>query len=234
MEQVERVCHAARLGRAQRLSTVLSPSLVEGAPADGFGVGWWPAPEFGRPAAGPSRYRRTGSPRTDAGFLALAAEVGSGCAVAAVRAAPAGAPADESACGPHLVSGVLVSCAVEGADLPAALGRLVPSTALAAVGSVVPGAFVAALVGARLTAGDALPDAVRAAMRLVADRAPEARLSLLAADGTVLVACGTDLVQRTGDGAVLLASSGAEPGGTPLPPRTVVVASLSGVERSAL
>lgn len=236
-----RVRHAAHLGRPVPLDALLAPLARQGragGSAGGFGVGWYPAPEFGRPGTSPLRYRRAAPLWTDTGLPALAGSVLSGCVLAGVRDAPDGAPSDESACPPFRVGDALLSHDGDVPDVAAALGRLVPSGALAGVGSTTPSAFVAALVGARLGAGDALPDALRAVVELVAARAPGARLGLLAVDGRSLagVAWGAPLVLRAAAGAVIAASEPTddEPGWEPVPDRSLVRATLDGVELVAL
>ena len=164
------VRHLARLGRPVRLAALLPGLLAQaraGGLADGVGVGWYPAPEFGRPGASPCATAAPGPPWADAGLAALGAAVDSGCVLAGVRSAPGG-PADESACPPLLLAGpdggVLLSHDGDVPDVAGALGRLVPSGALAAVGSTTASGFVAALVAVRLAAGDALPAALVAAV----------------------------------------------------------------------
>lgn len=232
--------HLAHLGRSVRVGTLLPGLLAQaraGALADGVGVGWYPAPEFGRSGSAPLRYRRAGTPWTDAGLTALGRTVDSGCVLACVRSAP-GSPADESACPPLLLGGpdggVLLSHDGDVPDVAVALGRLVPSGALAAVGSTTPSAFVAALVAARLAAGDALPTALGAAVQLVAGRVPTAGLGLLATDGSSLagVAWGAPLAWRAAEGAVVVASAPTDTGvgWEAVPDRSLVSATLDGVE----
>ncbi len=200
--------------RAQRYGTVN---------ADGFGVGWY-APTRSTPA----RYRRPTPLWADASLASFAPVVWSTCVLAAVRSATPGTPHDESACAPFLLGDVLLSHNGAVPDVGAALGRLVPGAALAAVGSTVDSAFVAALVGARLAAGDPLGVALAATVRLVADRAPGARLNLLATDGRSVAATtwGDTLVVRPGSGGVLVASEASddEPGWEPVPDRRLVTA----------
>lgn len=200
--------------RAQRSGTVN---------ADGFGVGWY-APTRRTPA----RYRRDVPLWADASFASFAPVVESSCVLAAVRSATPGTPHDEGACAPFLLGDVLLSHNGAVPQVGAALGPLVPSAALAALGSTVDSAFVAALVAARLAAGDPLGVALAATVRLVADRAPEARLNLLATDGRSLAATtwGDTLVLRTSGGGVLLASEAGddEPGWEAVPDRRLVTA----------
>ena len=176
--------------------------------ADGFGIGWYD-PSRGEPA----RYRRSVPMWADPSLTSFAPVVWSRCVLAAVRSATGGMPLDESACAPFLLPGdVLLSHNGAVPDVGRALGDLVPSAALAAVGSTVDSAFVAALMAVRLAAGDPLPEALRATVRLVAERAPDARLNLLATDGRTVAATtwGDTLVVRSGDRSVLVASQASD------------------------
>ena len=202
--------------------------------ADGFGVGWYDPSR-----TGPARYRRSVPMWADPSFASLAPVVRSGCVLAAVRSASVGQPLEESACAPFLLpGGVLLSHNGAVPDAGRALGELVPSAALAQVGSTVDSAFVAALVAVRLAAGDPLAEALRAAVRLVADRAPDARLNLLATDGRTVAATtwGDVLVVRERDGSVLVASEAADDASdwTDVPDRTLVTVSHDGVALEGL
>lgn len=172
--------------------------------ADGFGVGWYdPA------RAAPARYRRDVPVWADPSFTSLAGVVRSGCVLAAVRSATVGTPLDEAACAPFVLPGdVLLSHNGAVPGVVDALGQVLTAGALAAVGSTVDSAFVAALVADRLTAGDALPDALQAAVLAAADRVPSARLNLLGTDGRSVAATawGDTLCWRRESGAVVVAS----------------------------
>ncbi len=200
--------------------------------ADGFGVGWYSAD---RPE--PARYRRAVPMWTDASFGSLAGVVTSGCVLAAVRSATAGMPQDEGACAPFLLpGGVLLSH--NGAVPREAVAPLVPSAALAAIGSTVDSAFLAALVAGRLADGAPLDEAVGSVVREVARRAPSARLNLLATDGDAVAASawGDTLCWRTDPDAVVVASEpyDDEPGWTDVPDRTLVVATGDGIDLTPL
>ncbi len=187
--------------------------------ADGFGVGW-----FSEERAEPARYRRAVPMWGDPSFASLAGVVRSGCVLAAVRSATVGGPGGEEACAPFLLDGrVLLSH--NGAATVDALAPLVGAAALAAVGSTVDSAFVAALVAAHLRLG--LPAALAAAVRAVAAQAPEARLNLLATDGTTVAATawGDTLCWRAVDGGVVAASepSDDDPGWQDVPDRNLLV-----------
>ncbi|MBC7375227.1 MAG: ergothioneine biosynthesis protein EgtC [Frankiales bacterium] len=166
--------------------------------ADGFGIGWY--------AGGAAvRYRRDVPLWAEPGFASLAPAVRSTCVLAAVRSATAGGPSGAEACAPFLLPGqVLLSH--NGAVPLAAVAPLVSSAALAAIGSTVDSAFVAALVAQRL--GDGLAAALAGAVAAVTAVAPEARLNLLGTDGTTVAATawGDTLCWRAAAGGVVVAS----------------------------
>lgn len=187
--------------------------------ADGFGVGWYA--EDGQVA----RYRRALPLWGDASLLSMAPVVRSGCVLAAVRSATAGGPGGEEACAPFLLPGsVLLSH--NGAVPVPAVAPLVTSAALAAVGSTVDSAFVAALVAERLS--DGLPAALTGAVAAVARVAPDARLNLLATDGRTVAATrwGDTLCWR--GGVVASEPSDDEPGWNDVPDRSLLVLTPDG------
>lgn len=193
--------------------------------ADGFGVGWF-SPE--RPE--PARYRRAVPMWGDPSFASLAGVVRSGCVLAAVRSATVGGPGGEEACAPfQLPGGVLVSH--NGALPVPSVAPLVSASALAAVGSTVDSAMLAALVGERLDRG--LAGALAAAVGEVAAVAPDTRLNLLATDGSTVVATayGDALVWRALHGGVVVASepSDDEPGWQDVPDRSLLTVTADGV-----
>jgi glutamine amidotransferase len=200
--------------------------------ADGFGVGWY-SPD--RPE--PARYRRAVPMWSDASFASLAGVVASGCVLAAVRSATAGMPQDEGACAPFVLpGGVLLSH--NGAVPRDPLFPLVGSAALAAIGSTVDSAFLAALVAGRLADGAALPEAVGSVVRQVSSLAPAARLNLLATDGATVAATawGDTLCWREQDDAVVVASEpyDDDPCWTDVPDRSLVVATGDGIDVTTL
>jgi len=237
------VCrHTAWLGRPTSLQTLLVDpphGLVRQswAPrrqrygtvnADGFGIGWYDGGSV-------ARYRRAGPIWGDASFLSMAPVVRSACVLAAVRSATAGGPAGEEACAPFLLpGGVLLSH--NGAVPVDAVAPLVPSADLARIGSTVDSAFLAALVAARLNLG--LAAALSSVVREVAERAPEARLNLLATDGTVVAATAWgDTLWTAGAGDGLLVAS--EPSDdeecwTEVPDRSLLVLTPDGAAQEAL
>ena len=212
--------------------------------ADGFGVGW-----FSHERAEPARYRRATPMWGDPSFLSLAGVVRSGCVLAAVRSATAGGPGGEQACAPFLLpGGILLSH--NGAVPVAAVAPLVPSAALATLGSTVDSAFVAALVADRLDpnlpgsglsgqelsgqglSGQGLAAALAGAVAAVAAVAPYARLNLLATDGRSVAATtwGDTLCWRLGAGGVVVASEPAddEAGWTDVPDRSLLTLTVDG------
>ena len=193
--------------------------------ADGFGVGW-----FSDERPEPARYRRAVPMWGDPSFASLAGVVRSGCVLAAVRSATVGGPGGEEACAPFLL-GDRVLLSHNGAVPVEALAPLVDPAALAATGSTVDSALVAALVAVRL--GDGLAAALEGAVRAVAQVAPDARLNLLATDGATVAATawGDTLCWRTGDGGAVVASepSDDDAGWTDVPDRTLLVLTRDGL-----
>jgi gamma-glutamyl hercynylcysteine S-oxide hydrolase len=178
------VCrHLAWLGRPRTLAAlVLEPPsslLVQSyAPrrqrygtvnADGWGVGFY-VPERPQPA----RWRSARPLWGDPSFASVAPVLRSGCVVAAVRSATVGMPLEESAAAPFTDGRVLLSHngRVDRSVLPPV--RDAEST--------VDSALLAALVFDRGL------DALAATVAEVGAADPAARLNLLAADGTRLLA----------------------------------------------
>lgn len=193
--------HLAWLGRPRTLSSlVLEPPsslLVQSwAPrrqrygtvnADGWGVGFF-VPERAEPA----RWRSARPLWGDASFASVAPVLRSGCVVAAVRSATVGMPLEESAAAPFTDGRRLLSHngRVDRAVLPPS--RTAESTA--------DSALLAALVFDRGL------DALAATVAEVGAADPAARLNLLAADGSRLVATtwgDTLSVLVTADGTAL-------------------------------
>jgi glutamine amidotransferase len=178
------VCrHLAWLGRPRSLAALLleppSSLLVQSwAPrrqrygtvnADGWGVGF-----FSPGRARPARWRSARPLWGDPSFASVAPVLTSGCVVAAVRSATAGMPLEESAVAPFTDGRWLLSHngRVDRAVLPPV--RDAEST--------VDSALLAALVF------DRGPGRLGDVVREVAAADPAARLNLLAADGTRLLA----------------------------------------------
>lgn len=188
--------------------------------ADGFGIGWY--------AGGlVARYRRDVAMWGDANLLSMAPVITAGCVLAAVRSRTAGGPGGEGACAPFLLPGsVLLSH--NGAVPVEALAPLVSSAELAAVGSTVDSALVAALVAARLHDGADLSAALTTTVATVAAVAPSARLNLLATDGRTVAATtwGDTLCWR--GGVVASEPSDDGPGWVDVPDRSLLVLTPDG------
>ena len=220
--------HLAWLGRPRTLAElVLEPPsslLVQSwAPrrqqygtvnADGWGVGF-----FSPGRAQPARWRSARPLWGDPSFASVAPVLSSGCVVAAVRSATVGMPLEESAVAPFTDGRWLLSHngRVDRAVLPPV--RDAEST--------VDSALLAALVFDRGL--DALADTVRE----VGAADPGARLNLLAADGTRLLATtwgDTLCVLTTPDGTALASEPwDDDPAWTDVPDRHLVEVTPDGV-----
>jgi gamma-glutamyl hercynylcysteine S-oxide hydrolase len=228
------VCrHLAWLGRPRTLSAlVLEPPsslLVQSyAPrrqrygtvnADGWGVGF-----FSPGRAQPARWRSARPLWGDPSFASVAPVLSSGCVVAAVRSATVGMPLEESAAAPFTDGRWLLSHngRVDRAVLPPV--RDAEST--------VDSALLAALVFDRGL--DALADTVRE----VAAADPGARLNLLAADGTRLLATtwgDTLSALVTPDGTALASEPwDDDPRWTDVPDRSLVEVTPDGLTTTPL
>jgi gamma-glutamyl hercynylcysteine S-oxide hydrolase len=156
--------------------------------ADGWGAGFFDTD-------GAVRRWRSASPLwSEASFASVAPVLRSGCVVAAVRSASAGMPIEVSACAPFTDGRWLLSHngLVDRAVLPQSR----------AAESVVDSALLAALIFERG------PDALADTVTEVAAADPNARLNILAANGSRLLATtwGDSLSVLRGDGGVVLAS----------------------------
>ena len=187
--------------------------------ADGWGVG------FHTPGrAQPARWRSARPLWGDPSFASVAPVVSSGCVVAAVRSATVGMPLEESAAAPFTDGRWLLSHngRVDRAVLPPV--RDAEST--------VDSALLAALVFDRGL--DALADTVRE----VAAADPGARLNLLAADGTRLLATtwgDTLSALVTADGTALASEPwDDDPRWTDVPDRSLVEVTLDGLTTTPL
>jgi glutamine amidotransferase len=156
--------------------------------ADGWGAG------FFDPDGVPRRWRSASPLWSDASFASVAPVLHSGCVVAAVRSASAGMPVEASAAAPFSDGRWLLSHngLVDRAVLP-------PSPRAE---SVVDSALLAALIFNRGL--DALADTITE----VAAADPNARLNILAGNGSRLLATtwGDTLSLLRADGGVVLAS----------------------------
>ncbi|MEW9548230.1 ergothioneine biosynthesis protein EgtC [Nonomuraea sp. NPDC050783] len=198
--------------------------------ADGFGMGWYDpaAPE-------PVRYRRAIPVWADANLPGLARVARGGCLLAAVRCATVGMPVEESATAPFAAGRWLLSH--NGRVARDAVRDLAGADAAE---STCDSAGLAAAVFHRLRTaapsstpsaaglGAALAEVVTSA----AARDPEARLNLLACDGTQLAATawGDTLFHRPCPDGVLVASEPLcdDPGWRPVPDRSLLVVTPDG------
>ena len=182
--------------------------------ADGWGVGFW-AP--GRPV--PARWRSAQPLWGAASFASVAPVVSAGCVVAAVRSATVGMPLEESAVAPF----------TDGRWLLSHNGRVDRSVlpAVRDAESTVDSALFAALVFARG------PDALGGTVTEVAAADPGARLNLLAADGTRLLATtwgDTLSVLVTEEGTALASEPwDDDPRWSDVPDRTLIEVTPDGV-----
>lgn len=210
--------------------------------ADGFGVGWY-VPE----RTAPVRYRRSMPIWADASFADVAGVIETGCAVAAVRSATVGFPVEESGAQPFVAGHRLFSHngRIEGfANVEATLRRRAvddlgddPAAVPDARAPLDSASLLALAVGhwrAGAGLGEALAEVV-AEVPVLAEPA-EARLNLLAADGTALAATtyGDSLFvrdDRDGGGAAVLASEPYDdaPSWRRLPDRSLVSVDAAGV-----
>ena len=163
--------------------------------ADGWGAGFFDTADTADTADDTVRRWRSASPLwSDASFASVAPMLRSGCVVAAVRSASAGMPIEASACAPFTDGRWLLSHngVVDRAVLP-------PSRVAE---SVVDSALLAALIFERG------PHALADTVTEVAAADPNARLNILIADGSRLLATtwGDTLSVLRADGGVLLAS----------------------------
>jgi glutamine amidotransferase len=182
--------------------------------ADGWGVGFW-AP--GHPE--PARWRSAQPLWGSASFGSVAPVVSAGCVVAAVRSATVGMPIEESAAAPF----------TDGRWLLSHNGRVDRSVlpAVRDAESTVDSALLASHVFARGL------DALGATVTEVAAADPGARLNLLAADGTRLLATtwGDTLSLLVTDEGTALASEpwDDDPRWSDVPDHTLVEVTPDGV-----
>jgi glutamine amidotransferase len=182
--------------------------------ADGWGVGFW-AP--GHPE--PARWRSAQPLWGSASFASVAPVVSAGCVVAAVRSATVGMPIEESAAAPF----------TDGRWLLSHNGRVDRSVlpAVRDAESTVDSALLASHVFGRGL------DALGATVTEVAAADPGARLNLLAADGTRLLATtwGDTLSLLVTDEGTALASEpwDDDPRWSDVPDHTLVEVTPDGV-----
>lgn len=184
--------------------------------ADGWGVGFLDtagtSPEI-------ARWRGAGPLWADASFASVAPHIRSGCILAAVRSATVGMPADQTAAAPfHHGEWLLSHNGVVDRDV-------LPADAWTAAESVCDSAVLAAhLLGE--------PDRIGERLASVGRRDPQARLNVLATDGTRLVATAwgdTLSVLETDDGVAVASEPwDDDPRWCDVADRTLVVADRTG------
>jgi len=201
--------------------------------ADGFGVGWF-GPD------GPIRYRRHTPIWSDTTLPGLAATVSAPAVLAAVRSATEAMPVVETAAAPFAGDGWLFSHNGRITGWPGSVGALagaLPATDLLTLEAPTDAALLWALVRDRLRAGATPAEAVTTVVAEVGRAAPGSRLNLLLTDGTTIVAStvGHALSVHFGSG-VLVASEPLddEPGWRPVPDRTLLVATATGLSLTPL
>jgi gamma-glutamyl hercynylcysteine S-oxide hydrolase len=179
--------HVAWLGEPRSLSSLmLEPPhglLVQSyAPraqrhgrinADGWGVGFYAADQFARPA----RWRSTRPLWSDASFSSVAPAISSSCLLGAVRSASAGMPIEESATAPFASGPWLLSHngVLDRSALP-------EDIAITDAESVCDSAMLAAYTFARG------PAQLAAIVAEIGSRDAAARLNVLVTDGTQIIA----------------------------------------------
>jgi glutamine amidotransferase len=150
--------------------------------ADGFGVGWY-SPE----RVAPARYRRSVPMWTDANITSFGPLTRSSCVLGAVRNATVGMPIEETSTAPFVWDAVLLSHNGR-VSLPAVWGLLLGEPEPPLPDSRCDAALLAAVVRARMGAGQPLAEAIAGVVVALGARDPDARLNLLAVDGTRIVA----------------------------------------------
>lgn len=187
--------------------------------ADGWGVGFW---ADGRPE--PARWRSERPLWGSSSFASVAPAVSARCVLAAVRSATVGMPIEEAAAAPFTDGRWLLSHngRVDRAVLPPARDAE----------SVVDSALLAALVFSRGL------ERLGATVREVGAADPSARLNLLAADGTRLLATtwGDTLSVLVTDEGTALASEpwDDDPRWADVPDRTLVEVTPDGLTQTSL
>ena len=214
--------------------------------ADGFGIGWYAAPD---PV--PARYRRSVPIWGDPSLPDIARVTRSGAVLAAVRSATAGTALGEAAAAPFVHGPWLFShngrldgwpgaAAVIADRAPAAGGTGIGAAALLSLEAMVDSAFLWALVLERLRAGQAMGPALAQTITAVEAADGTGRFNFLLTDGHSIAAtaCGDTLWYRQtpADGlapaaSVVVASEpfDDEPGWAEVPGRHLLTATAQGV-----
>jgi glutamine amidotransferase len=204
--------------------------------ADGFGIGWYPAP-----GAAPRRYRRDRPLWADPDLPQLAADTTAPAVLAAVRSATPGMPLGAPACAPFTGGEVLFSLNGRIAGWPDSVAKLaerLPVTELLGLEAPTDSALLWALLRQRLAAGEPAPTAAAATVTEVASAAPGSRLNLLLTDGRAIVATTWthSLSVRRVERSVLVSSEPLDehPAWRPVPDGSLVVATPASVDVSPL
>jgi glutamine amidotransferase len=202
--------------------------------ADGFGIGW-----YGAPDPVPARYRRAVPIWGDASLPDIARVTRSGAVLAAVRSATEGTALGEAAAAPFgdgpwlfshngLLDGWPGAAAAIAAGAPQAGAGAIGAAALLSLEAMVDSAFLWALVLKRLRAGSPMAAALAAAIAAVEAAGGTGRFNFLLTDGrsVAATACGDTLWYRRSPGAVTVASEPDDdgPGWTEVPDRHVLTA----------
>ncbi|MCO1577466.1 ergothioneine biosynthesis protein EgtC [Crossiella sp. SN42] len=203
--------------------------------ADGYGVGWYPAP-----GADPVRHRSARPLWTDTSFASWAGAVSSGAVLAAVRSATVGMPVTETASAPFADGRWLFSHNGRVTGWPhslAALAGALPVTDLMTLDAATDSALLWAVLRNRLRAGEPAAAAVADLVRMVAEAAPDSRLNLLLTDGTSIVATTwwhSLSVRHTGSSVIVASEPSDERDWQPVPDRHLVVATPSTLDTTPL
>jgi glutamine amidotransferase len=194
--------------------------------ADGFGVGWYPAP-----SADAVRYRSAAPIWSDTAFVDTAGVTRTGAALAAVRSATVGMPVTAAAAAPFAEGRWIFSHngVVRGwPETVGALAAALPVVDLLTLDAPTDAALLWALVRHRLRAGKDGADVLAGVVEDVAAAAPDSRLNLLLTDGATIwaTAWGHALSVRVAPGLALVASepTDSDPGWTGVADRHLVVA----------
>jgi glutamine amidotransferase len=212
--------------------------------ADGFGVGWYPAPlapaHSHRPTrtgtdSAPARYRRTIPIWADPSFADVARVTRAGAVLAAVRDATPGTAHDEAAVAPFASDGWLFSHngVLDGwPDSPAVrrvAGTLQPA-ALLSLEAHVDTALLWALVLRRLRGGVTMEGALSSVLAELRAAGAKGRFNFLLTDGETICASawGDSLWYRAGAREIRVASEPCDddPGWESVPDRHVLTADL--------
>lgn len=205
--------------------------------ADGWGVGWWD-PEVGEV---PARYRTDKPMWADRSFRSVADIVHAGSIVAAVRAATPGSPVVETGSAPFVSGRWLFSLNGYVSEFPGpAADRLRRDLSPARSATLEGTTDSEVLFGLVLDAMDRGAEPAEACSRIAGEilAGSTGELNLLLSDGTTAVATtgGNTLygIVRAGlaEGGTLLASEPLDdhPGWSPIPDRSLVVATAEGYE----